>query len=94
MLVWLSGRAPVPYSGWVGSIPTTSSNGGYDMNRCKRAHAPMRIYVCNRKRCTNCHYPSCRATTDVRFAADPGLPMKVFEATGDLFQPGAFDGVV
>lgn len=64
------------------------------MSRPKRTHTPMRIYVCNRKRCANCHYPTCKATTDARFAADPGMPMEVFEATGALFQRGAFDGVV
>ena len=27
------------------------------------------IYICNRKRCENCH-PECQHTSDIRFAAD------------------------
>lgn len=61
------------------------------MNVETRTATPMRIYRCNRKRCTNCHYPTCKATTDIRFAADPGQPMEVFEPTGAFFQRGAFD---
>ena len=53
---------------------------------------PVSIYLCNRKRCGDlCSYPTCKATTDEKYALDISIPFEVDKDTGDYVQKGCFD---